>query len=100
MYKYFYKNLYKVKYGLFYLIDDNIFFINLKNSFCNKNIEILQGECVINYLYKGFIYLWNNNEKLIFDINNSILKKHNNDTYPIKDVYSSKKKYYITYKEK
>jgi len=99
MYKYFYKNLYKIKYGLFYLIDDNIFFINLKNSFCNKNIEILQGECVINYLYKGFIYLWNNNEKLIFDINNSILKKHNNDTYPIKDVYSSKKKYYITYKE-
>ena len=99
MYKYFYKNLYKVKYGLFYLIDDNIFFINLKNSFCNKNIEILQGKCVINYLYKGFIYLWNNNEKLIFDINNSILKKHNNDTYPIKDVYSSKKKYYITYKE-
>lgn len=74
MYKYFYKNLYKVKYGLFYLIDDNIFFINLKNSFCNKNIEILQGKCVINYLYKGFIYLWNNNEKLIFDINNSILK--------------------------
>jgi len=99
MYKYFYKNLYKVKYGLFYLIDDNIFFINLKNSFCNKNIEILQGKCVINYLYKGFIYLWNNNEKLIFDINNSILKKHNNDTYPIKDVYSSKKEYYITYKE-
>ena len=99
MYKYFYKNLYKVKYGLFYLIDDNIFFINLKNSFCNKNIEILQGKCVINYLYKGFIYLWNNNEKLIFDINNSILKKHNNDIYPIKDVYSSKKKYYITYKE-
>ena len=99
MYKYFYKNLYKVKYGLFYLIDDNIFFINLKNSFCNKNIEILQGKCVINYLYKGVIYLWNNNEKLIFDINNSILKKHNNDTYPIKDVYSSKKKYYITYKE-
>ena len=99
MYKYFYKNLYKVKYGLFYLIDDNIFFINLKNSFCNKNIEILQGKCVINYLYKGFIYLWNNNEKLIFDINNSILKKHNNDTYPIKDVYCSKKEYYITYKE-
>ena len=99
MYKYFYKNLYNVKYGLFYLIDDNIFFINLKNSFCNKNIEILQGKCVINYLYKGFIYLWNNNEKLIFDINNSILKKHNNDTYPIKDVYSSKKEYYITYKE-
>ena len=99
MYKYFYKNLYKVKYGLFYLIDDNIFFINLKNSFCNKNIEILQGKCVINYLYKGFIYLWNNNEKLFFDINNSILKKHNNDTYPIKDVYSSKKEYYITYKE-
>ena len=99
MYKYFYKNLYKVKYGLFYLIDDNIFFINLKNSFCNKNIEILQGKCVINYLYKGFIYLWNNNEKLIFDINNSILKKHNNDTYPIKDVYSSKKEYCITYKE-
>ena len=99
MYKYFYKNLYKVKYGLFYLIDDKIFFINLKNSFCNKNIEILQGKCVINYLYKGFIYLWNNNEKLIFDINNSILKKHNNDTYPIKDVYCSKKEYYITYKE-
>ena len=96
-YSYHLDSIYKIKYNSFYLIKNNVFFINTEGTFCKNGLELLEGSCVINYIFDNQIYLWEGEDRYIYCINESILKKQIDLIYPLTNVYSSHKQYCLLY---